>query len=324
MNKNDIQRVIGKLAPDKEMEHRLSKKILQKRHYPLAFKPIISIAASITIVFCLGILGHNLLGKKSTSLSFSSSSTSVSPKDSTNSISSSDGLYIPKIVLPKNTNAAMDMIGLIVYQSRVYTQTGTKISPEGAKNLLGEKLGTTKGNIDEWSQQKDYAVEFASSIGILDVYMVKGYDKNFRIMTYGKFDGIIDAQVYECFNGISVKTGADIFNKLKIGNNIKTVKYESSESWNSNKQQYKELTDLNVLTSFVAQLKNTTPYSQESLSYLFEEKVETNQKFIYITLNDGCQVQLRLFKDGYIYYDFSHIFFKMDNQAFKELWSELD
>lgn len=162
-----------------------------------------------------------------------------------------------------------------------------------------------------------------SNIGKQDIYTVNGYDKNFRIMTYIKIDGVIESQFFECSNGITVKSGADIFDKLKIEKNIKTSKYENYESWNNSKQQYFKLTNIQLLNNFVEELKNTTPYTQESLSYLFNDNGETNQKFIYVFLNDGSQVELRLFKDGYIYYASSHIFFKMENPLFNKLWNEL-
>ena len=57
--------------------------------------------------------------------------------------------------LPTNTNATLDMICLIVYHSRVYTQIVTKIIPVSEENLLGETLDITKGNIDEWITQDD-------------------------------------------------------------------------------------------------------------------------------------------------------------------------
>jgi hypothetical protein len=307
MKKIDIKHVINKLEPDKGMESRLSKKIMSNPHNKFVFKPIVSIAASLVIFVSLGILGYNFVDKK--------------PDTSAHIINSTGGIDVPKIELQKNTNVAASMIGLIVYRGRVYTQADTKISPESAENLLSEKLGTTKENIDEWSQQDNYAVEFASSIGKQHVYSVKSYDKNFRIMTYEKIDGTVSSEFYECINGITVKNGADVFNKLKIENNTKTVKYENFESWNEDKKQYKELTKFNALTNFINELKNTIPNTQESLSYLFDDKGEINQKFVYITLNDSSEVQLRLFKDGYIYY--SHIFFKMENQAFNKLWNEI-
>jgi hypothetical protein len=309
MNKTDIKSVIGKLVPDKEIEYRLSKKILLKQRNKFVFKPIVSIAASLAIIICIGVVRYNFLEKKPTAFP--------------HIINSTRGIYVSKIELPKDTNAAMDMIGLIVYRGRVYTQTGTRINPESAENFIEEKLGITKGNIDEWSNQSDYAVELASSIGKCPVYSVKGYDKSFRIMTYEKINGTAYAEFYECFNGITVKTGADVFNNLKIENNIKTAKYENFKSWNYNNQQYKKLTSLNTVNNLVNELKNTIPYTQESLSYLWDDKEGTNRKFIYITLNDGSEVQLSLFKDGYVSYNSSHIFFKMNNEAFNTLWSEL-
>lgn len=310
MNKNDIKHVIGKLVTDKETEYRLSEKIVEKQHNKVGFKRIASIAASFAMIICFGIAGYVFWEQK--------------PDPSPQSITSPDGIYLPKIELPKKTNVAMNMIGLIVYQGKIYTQTGTKVNPESAEKLLGEKLGTTKGNIDEWSRQDDYAVEFASSIGKQDVYSVKGYDKNFRIMTYEKTNGVIYAEFYECFNGITVKSGADVFAKLKIENRITAVKYENFDSWNHTKQQYKELPQIQIVNSFVNELKNTIPYDQKDLSYLWNDKDETKQKFVYLVLNDGSEVQLRLFKEGYIYYNCSHIFFRMENQVFTNLWNILE
>ena len=231
--------------------------------------------------------------------------------DSKNIISS-QGIYISKIQLPKNTKSSMDMIGLIVYQGRLYTEGGTKIEPESAEKLLDEKLGTTKNSINEWSNQEHYAVEFASTIGEKNIYSVKGYDKSFRIMACIKENGIIyDAQFYECLNGITIKTGADFFNKLKLATDIKKAKYESFESWNNDRQQFKEVSKMQTLNNFINELENTVPYKTESLSHFFEDE-DTEQKFIYISLNDGSEVQLRLFKSGYIKYSGLNIFFKMD------------
>ncbi len=306
MNKTEIKRVIDKLEPSNGMEYRLSREIQQKRNKKLRLKPVISIAASLVMVIGIGIWGNYLINRN--------------PSTSTNKIST-EGIYIPKVELPKNngTGVEMDMIGLIVYQGRIYTETGTKIDSKSAEKLLDEKLGTTKSGIDEFSKQENYAVEFASTIGVQDVYSVKGYDKTFRIMAFATENGrIYNARFYECLNGITVKTGADMFDKLKLDDRINKVRYENYESWNNGKQQFKEFVKIQALNSFINELKNTIPYKQESLSYLFEV---TKQKFVYIYLNDGSEVQLRLFDGGYIYY--GHLFFKMKDEAFNLLWKEL-
>ena len=99
MKKTDIKHVIGNLAPPKEMEFRLREKIMQKHSNKLIFKPIVSIAASLIIIISFGILKSNFIDKN--------------PNTAPPVINSSEGIYVPKIDLPKNTNAAMDMIGFI-------------------------------------------------------------------------------------------------------------------------------------------------------------------------------------------------------------------
>lgn len=309
MNRADIKNVIEKLVPDEKMEQRISEKISQKRHRRLPLRSMASMAAGLIVVVLLGIFGHNLISRQTA--------------DPGNAANSECEINVPKIELPKNTTGNADMIGLIVYQGRIYTQAYTSIKPGIAEKLLGEKLGTTKGNIDEWSSQKDYAVEFASTIGRTDVYSVKGYDKSFRIMTYKKHEGTVYAEFYECLNGIKVKTGADVFDKLKIENNINSAKQEMFESWNNHREEYKEFKGLTSLNSFVSKLGETVPYKQQSLSYLFQEQGNASQKFIYITLKDGSEVELRLFKGGFVYYSNAHIFFKMEDKAFDTLWEEL-
>jgi hypothetical protein len=311
MNRDDIKNAIEKLVPDNELEQRLSSKISKGQGSKFPIRNMAIVAASIMIIAAVGIFAQKITDKKVTT--------------TPSAISSGESINIPKIELGKTSGkSAADMIGLIVYQGKIYTQSGTKISQENTGKLLGKKLGTTKGNIDEWSTQKDYAVELASTTGIADVYTVKNYDKSFRIMTYARQEGNIYAEFYDCLNGITVKTGDDVFSKLKIDNNISSARLQKFESWNNNKQEYKELKNLDTLNGFVKELKNTIPYSQESLSDLFMQEGDSNQKFIYINLKDGSEVELRLFKDGYVYYSSSNIFFKMEDKAFQKLWQELE
>ncbi|MBK1810700.1 hypothetical protein JHL18_08625 [Clostridium sp. YIM B02505] len=310
MNKDDIKNAIEKLVPDEEMEQKVFDRISKGQKNVFSMKRIAVIAASVIVVVSIGIVAKNLADIK----------VITTPNTST----TGEGIYIPKMELKKNASKNAKMVALIVYQGKIYTHSSTKITPENAEKLIDKKIGTTKESLDEWSSQKDYAVELASTIGIADVYTVKNYDKNFRIMTYGKQEGTIYAEFYECFEGITVKNGEDVFGKLKIENNISSAKLQRLESWNNNKQEYKELKNLDTLNSFVKELKNTTPYSQESLTDLFTKEGEEDQKFIYITLKDGSEVELRLFKDGYIFYESPHIFFKMEDKAFQKLWNELD
>ena len=82
MNKTDIKRVIGNLAPDKEMEY-IIKKIIQKHSNKFDLKPIVSIASSLAIIICIGILRYNFVEKKN----------NVSPHIT----NSTEGVYISTI-----------------------------------------------------------------------------------------------------------------------------------------------------------------------------------------------------------------------------------
>ncbi|AFM43337.1 hypothetical protein Desaci_4495 [Desulfosporosinus acidiphilus SJ4] len=232
-------------------------------------------------------------------------------------------IVVPKVQLPTGTINTAKMMGLIVYQGRIYLQNSLPLDLNSAEKLVGEKLGTTTGNITEWNQQKDNAVDLSSTVGVQDVYTVKGYDKSFRIMTYGQINGQIYAQLFECLNGITVKTGTDVFSKFKLENNIDSVNYEDFDSWNSGRNNYKPLTTLAGFNTFLAALENSLPQAQDSLANLFDNQNSTDEQIIDVKLQDGTEVELRLFKEGYVYLNGVNIFFKVDSLAFNSFWNEL-
>lgn len=309
MNIADVKNAIGKLEPDNGMKYRLAEKLKNYSYKRFSFKTVAAIAAGLAIVLCAGFFAVNFIGNI----------TGENPGN----VAQSNGVYIPKVELNENSKVKAKMMGLIVYQGKVYLQSALQLDPKIAESLIDEKIGKTKGNITEWSKQDDYAVELASTIGIQDVYTVKGYDKSFRIMSCEKIGGVVYAQFYECLNDITVKTGADIFGKLKMEGNIESAKYELFDSWNNGNQDYKPLAKLNGLDGFLAELNKSIPYEQDSLPGLWEDQSADCQKFVYITLKDGTEVQLRIFKDGYVYYNNINIFFKIDSSVFTSFWNEL-
>jgi len=308
MNKQELKNAIEKLEPDNNMEYRLAEKL--KNHQPKrsSFRNVAAVAACIAVVSCAGLVTLNVLGNK--------------PGES-NEIAQSSGIHIPKVPLQENTQTSAKMMGLIVYEGRIYLQSALQLEPEVVEGLLGDKIGKTKSNITEWSEQDDYSLEFASTVGIQDVYTVKGYDKSFRIMTYEKIDDKSYAQFYECLNDITVKTGTDIFGKLKIEGNIENAKYELFESWNNGMNELKPVPDMNSLNEFITALNKSVPYEQDVLDSLWEDQSADCQKFINITMKDGTNVQLRVFKEGYVYYNNVNLFFKIDSTVFNNFWDEL-
>jgi hypothetical protein len=227
-------------------------------------------------------------------------------------------IEIPAIELPEDSSHA-DMIGLIVYNGKIYTQTDSETDVESAKSLLGEKLGTTKGTIDEWSNQEEYAVEFASTIGVADVYAVKGYDKDFRIMVYDETNGI--AEFYECLNGITVSNGSDVFGKLNMINNVKAAQYRTFSDWNNSIENYHEISKLDIVNMFIEDLNNALPVSRTMENDpIGDSRSDEQFRKLIIHLQDGSKVRLTLIEGGYVYYGFANVYFQMEESAFMKMW----
>lgn len=233
---------------------------------------------------------------------------------------------IPALQLPQDTSS-LSMIGLIVYNGKIYTQTGTDIKLKDAKKLLGEKLGKTKGNIDEWSKQEAYDNEFASSISEIDVYAVKGYDKNFRIMTYDE-ERIVEEPYftfYENLNGITITSGEDVFGELKMVGNVSSAKYRRFSDWDYAIENYHFIEEMDAVNNFVQKLNEAKPFPrQENSDPMGNSRNNENFKELIIRLNDGSQVSLKLLKGGYIYYGIMDVYFQMNEDGFSKMWSQLE
>jgi len=234
---------------------------------------------------------------------------------------------IPKIQLPKaNGITTAKMMPLIVYKGNVYIYTPIEIPSENAKNLLGRKLGTTKGNIDEWSTQTDYSNEFASNIGVTDVYSVNGYDEDFRIMTNITIEnGKSYPEFYECLNGITIKNGEDILSKLKLQGNIVQARFQTFNDWNNGTGTFYTINDTDLLNNLLTELNKSTPYLPEDIEYsLGDYRNDDECKEVFFDLKDGSKnVTLTILKSGYVYYGYPRIYLKMDAKFCEEFWNKL-
>lgn len=314
---NKIKQEIDKIEIPKELHERSKMGVLKaksekqgnKKSYNLK---VISAAASLLL----------LIGAYVMYSSFSQNI--ATPNQDRLIIGEDGGIKIPMIQLPEDTSTSADMIGLIVYNGKIYTETTTKIDAEDAKEILGEMLGTTKGNIDEWSKQDEYDKEFASTIGGIDVYSVKGYDKKFRIMIYEEREENSYAAFYESLNGITVYGGEDIFSKLRMTGNVLNAKYRTFTDWYNGIDNYHYISNMNVLNEFVEYLNKAEPFPSEINSNPIRDS-RNNQQYreVIIKLNDGSKVKLTLIEGGYIYYGYMNIHFKMDDDVFLKLWTQL-
>ncbi|KAB8137487.1 hypothetical protein F9U64_09190 [Gracilibacillus oryzae] len=308
---NKIKQEISKIELPKELNERSKMGVSQaKKEIKNNKKTFIGIAAALLVSIVTFTLFNNHLNN--------TANNSNIPVDT-----GDGGVHIPAIQLPED-NMSADMIGLIVYNENIYTQTRTEIDAQAAKDIIGEKLGTTKAIIDEWSEQEAYNKEFASTIGKADVYTVKGYDKDFRIMTYTEQDGKIFVDLYENLNGITINIGQDIFGKLNIYGNISSAQYRTFSDWNNSIDDYQPITDMETLNVFVEELNQTKPLPRiQNSDPISNSRNDEQFRELSINLNDGTTVKLTLLKDGYIYYGFMGAYFKMNEDIFSKLWSIL-
>lgn len=234
-----------------------------------------------------------------------------------------ENVEIPAIQLPKN-NSSADMVGLFVYNGKIYTQTNSKINDTEAQALIDEKLGTTKGNIDEWSKQKAYDEELASTIGEMDVYSVKGYDQDFRLMVYHMQDGNHYAEFFENLNGITISSGEDIFGKLNLVGNIHSAQWRAFSDWDHDNENYKPIFDMDALNTFLKELNKTKPLPREQNSDPINSS-RNNEEYreLALKLHDGSTVKLTLLRDGYIYYGMADVYFEMNEGVFSMFWNQL-
>jgi hypothetical protein len=315
VKKKDYKQAFLKVEPDDDFQRRLEQKVLKRTQRKFQrMRTITSLgAACLFLIIGVGVFFQW------------NEERSLGPKESPVERRVTEGaVYIPQVEIPEQQSGmAMDMIGLIVYQERVYLQSDTTVPPEAAKPLVGEKIGRTKGNLNEWSSQNDYEQEMASSIGESDIYKVNGYDSEFRIMAYEEINGEIYAQFYDCLNGMEVSTGEDVFKKFGLAGNVQSVRWERFDSWNNSLGEYEDFPVDDRFDSFLQSLNAAKPIEQD---VLMEQGIYENeeQKFILIKLKDQTEVRLRLFKDGYVKYGFVPVFFKVEAAAFTEMWDSLE
>ncbi|SHG52678.1 hypothetical protein [Ornithinibacillus halophilus] len=309
-----IKEIVNSIEAPKVLHERSKKGVAQaklemKRRKKGISKGGIGVAVGLFFVILLFPLWNDLFTKDSTS--------------PTGPVMLEDGsVQIPAMQLPEETTDAADMIGLIVYNGKIYTQQRTTIDAQDAKNIIDEKLGTTKGNISEWSSQDAYAEEFASSIGKTDVYSVKGYDKDFRILAYA---GDNYAMFFENLNGITVESGRDVFGKLKMTGNVEAADFRTYTDWNNSVDNYHPVTDLTEINRFLEELNEAKPIVRDQHNDpLNESRNDEEYRELTIRLTDGTNVQLTVLKGGYVYYGFIGVYFAVDGDVISNLWELME
>lgn len=232
------------------------------------------------------------------------------PPDETAAASSAQGVYVPAIELPEaEPGVAMDMIACVVYEGTVYTQ-GEWL--DDASALVGEYLGRATGSIDEWSDESEY-VELAGTMSG-DIYTVRGYDPDFRICCLND-DG--SAMLLERLNGISLDTGADLFDtRLHLAERMESVSWLTHEDWNEARREFRELSlPGDTVSAFLDELcAGKFVYLWETDRDIYDSAV---QGHLFISMSDGTTVELRLIEGGHVgYQGLGWYFVKMPGAVF--------
>ncbi|WJH35545.1 hypothetical protein N6H14_05910 [Paenibacillus sp. CC-CFT747] len=319
--KTTYKKAVDSMTPSEEMKKRWEARMQNPTQEKKRPRKTLYLAASLVLAAGIGLAATGVLqqgGPASPSVETAGTNPAAPDPDAV----SPNSVVIPKLKLPDGKSGAKaKMIGLVVYKGNVYTQANTRLEAADAAALRGDKLGRTTGGIDEWSGKDSY-IELASTIGETDIYAVKGYDSEFRVMSYTEMDGQVFAELFEHTNGITVNSGADLLGKLNLKGRIASAEWESFDSWNNGKQSYSALANDAHLDAFLAALLKAKPLAAEPL---MEQGIydDENRKQLYLILEDHSRVELTLFGKGLVRYGNALVFFEVEPGAFQALWESM-
>ena len=211
---------------------------------------------------------------------------------------SDDGVTIPKREVSLSAASSADMLGFFIYQGNCYIHYDWIYDDV---DIIGKRIGTATGLIDEWTSRDEY-VEFAGSVKG-DFYEVKGYDPSF-MLCMKHADGSIS--LYVCDTGITLKYGSELYeDRLHLSGNYTSVQYETRDSWNESKHELYQLrTTDDIILSFISELNSAEFIPRETVSSEGTGDIfgEMEIYHLYFKMQNGTTVHLRLWKDGYVLY----------------------
>ena len=209
----------------------------------------------------------------------------------------SKGITIPKaeVTLSQPDGVEMDMLAFFIYQGRCYLQYDRL---DHGSDLVGEKVGTATGLIDEWTPAEGY-VELAGSVSG-DFYTVRGFDPAFMLCMKEEGNAV---QLFVCNNGITLYHGSELFeDRLGLSDGLKAVTCEDEDSWYEGKEDIHTLHDLDAIKTLIAAM-DKAEFQLSDQAELYEEEdggLSKELYHVYCKLDNGVTVTLRLFQGGYV------------------------
>lgn len=215
----------------------------------------------------------------------------------TSAAQTAKGITIPKaeVTLSQPEGVAADMLAFFIYQGRCYLQYDWI---DHGSDLVGEKVGTATGLIDEWTPAEGY-VELAGSVSG-DFYTVRGFDPEFMLCMKEEGNAV---QLFVCDNGITLYQGSELFeDRLGLSDGLRSVTYEDEDSWYDGKEDIHTLNDLDAIKTLIAAM-DEAEFQFSDQAELYEEEdggLSKELYHVYCKLDNGVTVTLRLFQGGYV------------------------
>lgn len=211
------------------------------------------------------------------------------------------GVFVEPLMvdLCDHSDRIVDMIPFFIYQGRNYVYYGTL---EDAYQLIGEYLGTATGLIDEWTKEDGY-VELAGSV-MGDFYSVNGFETDF-VLCMQRSDGAVE--IFMNNNDITLYTGADLLQeRFKVDGQF-TAKCMSRDRWFNSKGVPYEMDEEGseqIWALVEAMFDAPFVYTNDiTLRGDADSIYDAELYHLYLHLDNGMVVHLRLFDGGYVQLD---------------------
>ena len=193
----------------------------------------------------------------------------------------SAGVYVPPLDMDVGAEAAVeaDMLSFFIHQGRIYVECG---QTQNGAGLVGEKLGTADGSIDEWTPESGYVEGSGTAWG--DFYTVNGYDPT-HLLCMTREDGTV--VLYWNNNDITVQTGGDVLeNVFHLSGQVTGATMQGP-----NMEECTTISSLNDLNDWVEKLC-AAPAQWDG------DTAPQVQGYLYLENQDGVTVQLALCEGG--------------------------
>lgn len=238
--------------------------------------PLVSLAACLCLVIAGTVVAQHWRSP--------TQSNGLSNKEESNQIemeNGSAGVYVPPLDVDVGVDAVVeaDMLSFFIHQGRIYVECSRTKNGAG---LVGEKLGTSDGSIDECTPEISYVEGSGTAWG--DFYAVNGYDPT-HLLCMTKEDGIV--VLYWNNNDITVQTGGDVLETVfHLSNQVTkaTIQGPTMEGGTA-------ISRLNDLNAWVEELCAAP-------AQLDGDTAPQVQGYLYLENQDGVTVQLALCEGG--------------------------